>query len=204
MSDDRDDKKLLPEILPTPQPLAGAAPRERVNQRARLLLERFRSLGTTAGAAILSFHCTYGTVDPLPPPPTQCSTLPDPFAMFQAHGFYNFSPGAPTYVIIELTHQNTNGFTLSAVRVTAGGTFDSIETENPSGADWYLIQIALDPAPGPSDAGATDGSAAPADAGTGVLLFEVDVSCGGDAVTLYYRAQLPPPASGVSFTVERL
>jgi hypothetical protein len=184
-------KKLMPEILPAPQPAANAAtPRERVNDRARLLLERFRALGTTAGAAILSLHCTYGTVDPLPPPPTQCSTLPDPFAALTATGQYDrlYDGGAPAYVFITISHYNTTGFTVSAVRVTAGGTLVYVDNSS----SFSLIDIATDP------------SAAP-DGGARELLFEVDIACGGPTTTLHFRGLLPAaPYANQPFTVERI
>jgi hypothetical protein len=55
MSDDP-KKTLLPEFLPPPTAEGAARPRERVNERARLLLARFRELGVT-GVAVLSLNC---------------------------------------------------------------------------------------------------------------------------------------------------
>ncbi len=56
-------KTLLPELLPVPTPEAASGAKERVNERARLLLARFRELGVT-GVAILSLQCAEGRLGP--------------------------------------------------------------------------------------------------------------------------------------------
>ena len=90
-----DRKTLLPELLPAPpagdRPGSVVAPPpspvERVAEQARLMLQRFRALGPIAGAAMLGLHCCgYNVVDPLPPPPVQCTTLPMPFDKYRGDG----------------------------------------------------------------------------------------------------------------------
>ena len=82
-----DRKTLLPELLPEPRPQSAETPRERVAVRARAMLDRLSGLKTAAGAALLAAHCGgYGVVDPLPPPPMQCTSNSDPFANLLVSG----------------------------------------------------------------------------------------------------------------------
>jgi hypothetical protein len=156
----------------------------------KLLLRRFRSVGAIVivGAVIGGLHCSSGVIDPAQPPPQQCATLADPFATITASGRVDSNDGGGTsgLVYITLEPRNTAGFTLDAVRVTAGGAV----VEWFSQGFWWQIEIAADPST-PPDAN-----------GFRQLLFEVDIACGATATTLHFGAQLPPsPFAGEMFGV---
>src|SRR6266567_760387 len=112
------------------------------------MLDRFRGLKTAAGAAVLAAHCGYGVVDPLPPPPGQCTNRPDPFTTLNAFGSVVFAAdgGLPSYVITLNSYQ-VIGFHVDAVRVTAGGTLINVEDmshDGLGGATVVSITIAPD------------------------------------------------------------
>jgi hypothetical protein len=172
------EKTLLPELLPTPTPQTSATPRERVAQRARVLLERFRGLGATAGAAMLGLQCTskltgndsgYGVVDPMPPPAQACGTTGDPIGYIYAWAFVDVSAPSTLPPVIVDVHSNAlyTGYRVDGVRVSGGtvtGVQDTIAMERGS----YRITIA---------------PAAP----VSVLLVDVDVGCGAVTGTKHYR-----------------
>jgi hypothetical protein len=190
--DQGDDKRLLPEILPAPQPApTTATPQQRVNERARHLLQRFRSLGTTAGAAVLSLHCSYGVVDPLPPPPPQCAAVSDPFGALTVNGFLtrmsiDGGARAPTFNL-DIASTREIGIGVPALRVTAGGTLISLEDHSatgPGGGTEFRAAILLDPLP----------------AGTGTydVQFEIDLTCGDMTATKRYHALISETGQSVS------
>ena len=171
-------KTLLPEFLPAPSVSEGGVlptPKQRVAERARIFLQRFRGLGNVAGAAVLSLQCTgYGVVDPLPPPPQQCSARPDPFSQILAQAVIGDQPDAgPAPVVVDL-HTNpypaTLGFRVVAVRVS-GGELISVRDESlpgDRGNSHFLITVT--PAP---------------EAAT--LWLDVDLGCGAATGTKHYR-----------------
>ena len=168
----RQGKTLLPELLPEPRSQSGQGPRERVAVRARAMLDRLSGLKTAAGAALLAVHCGYGVVDPLPPPPAQCTSSADPFTNLNVSGISSLADGGWSNVDILLSNYSTVGYQVNAVRVTAGGTLVSVEDMSRSGAGGGTdVFITIRP----------DGSGAPID-------FEVDLGCGGAATTKHYRA----------------
>ncbi len=176
--DDRTNgrKTLLPEFLPAPQAGGGLAPRERVAERARLLLERFRGIGTTAGAAVLSLQCGtgYGVVDPLPPPPMQCTTSTDPFAGLQAIAMVQSGTTAPLPIVLSLYSSgyppnNFVGYRIDAVRITRGTLVAIDDQTNVNSQTRLMITIAPTSQP-------------PAE-----ILVDVDLGCGSAALTKHYR-----------------
>ncbi len=177
-----DRKTLLPELLPDPLPQTGQSPRERVDIRASAMLARLSGLKTAAGAALLAAHCGgYGVVDPLPPPPMQCTTIADPFARLTASGIAVAGDGGVSNAVIFLDASSTVGYQVTAVRVTAGGTLVGVQDTSQVGAGGGTnFQITIRP----------DGSGA-------AIEFEVDLGCGGAAMTKSYRAT----SNGVGYTV---
>jgi hypothetical protein len=172
-------KRLLPEVLPAPSPVAAAlTPAERVAARARLFLQRFRALGPTAGAAVLSLQCGgYGVVDPLPPPPGQCSSVADPFPVLSPFAVTDTSrQGDVVPVRFHLRTSafspgNLIGFRIDAVRVT-GGTLVKVEdvsqTSGVSATDLMMVLL-------------------PESASTMSMTAEVDLGCGGATATKRYQ-----------------
>jgi|tagenome__1003787_1003787.scaffolds.fasta_scaffold19323525_1 hypothetical protein len=178
-----DRKTLLPELLPEPRPQFAETPRERVAVRARAMLDRLSGLKTAAGAALLAAHCGggYGVVDPLPPPPIQCTSNSDPFADLVVSGIAVPSDGGWSNALIMLSSYRTVGYQFNAVRVTAGGTLVAAEDMSQSGAGGGTnFDITIHP----------DGSGAP-------LEFEVDLGCGSATATRHYRASF----NGTGYTV---
>lgn len=177
-----DRKTLLPELLPEPRPQSGQGPRERVAVRARAMLDRLSGLKTAAGAALLAAHCGgYGVVNPLPPPPMQCTSNSEPFASLSISGIAVPADGGGSEAVVLLSSYSMVGYELDAVRVTAGGTLVGIEDRSQSGAGGgtnFLITIR------------PDGSGAAID-------FEVDLGCAGATATKHYRATF----NGVGYTV---
>jgi hypothetical protein len=173
-------KTLLPELLPAPRPEAEVTPRQRVAERARLLLERFRGLGTVAGAAVLGIHCGgYAVVDMLPPPAQQCSASPDPFSLLFFNASFDVSAAAPLPpVVINIGSYNTTGFRVDDVRVTGG----------------MLVSIAPVNGPGPSGGALFRVVVAPETA-TSVLLVDIDIGCGTAKTTRHYRIAYHIPVS---------
>jgi len=171
-----DRKTLLPELLPDPRPRPRQGPRERVAARARVMLDRLASLKTAAGAAVLAVHCGYGVVDPLPPPPSQCTTINDPFGRLYISGFSVPADGGGSSASFTIATSTAVGYDVGAVRVTAGGTLIGVVNESPpnsSGSPPTDFTIAIMP----------DGSGAP-------ILFEVDLRCGDATATKHYEATL--------------
>jgi hypothetical protein len=168
-----DRKTLLPELLPQPSPLGSQSPRERVAARARSMLDRLSGLKTTAGAALLAAHCGgYGVVDPLPPPPVQCTTIADPFTHVTVSGIAVAGDGGPSSAVIFVDSPSTVGYQVTAVRVTAGGTLVLVQDASQGGAGGGThVQITIRP----------DGSGGP-------IEFEIDLGCGDAATTKHYRA----------------
>ena len=186
-----DDKKMLPEVLPAP-PASGApataSPRERVNERARLLLDRFRGLGPAAGAAILSMQC-YSSVDPLPPPPMECTTVPDPFDRFSGLGSFDSGhDGGPPFAVISLIRTGELGLGVAAVRVI-GGTLISVEDLSKTGAGGFLeFQLTVAP-----------------EGVTSSFTIEIDFSCGDATATRRFQASYATPLMyGDRITVQAL
>lgn len=185
-ADDRGSgrKTLLPEFLPAPAPGVALTPRERVAERARIFLQRFRGLGTTAGAAVLSLQCSgYGVVDPLPPPPMQCTVAPDPFATIHVSGvFRTGNPTLPSFSLMLSTNPyppgNYVGFRIDAVRVT-GGTLVSIVDQSQAGQGGSSrFEVVVTPA-----------------SATGDIFVDVDFGCGTAVATKRYQVLYRVPAS---------
>jgi len=134
-------KTLLPEFLPAPRAPETQSPPDRVAARARILLQRFRGLGTAASAALLSLNCNNGymVVDPLPPPPVSCTSSPDPFATIFASVMWATGDTAPPppFILVLATSGyppgNLNGFTIAAVRVTEGTVLATQDLSSGSG-----------------------------------------------------------------------
>jgi hypothetical protein len=160
-------KTLLPEFLSAPGPSTTLTPRDRVARRAQIFLQRFRGLGTTAGAAVISLQCSgYGVVDPLPPPPLQCNTLADPFPQIGVWAFFSSSKvdGAAPLVLDFRTNRYPNyiGFGIDAVRVT-DGTLVGLDDKSTGGQGGGThFQVTITPAPNTSQ-----------------LLVDVDFRCSG-------------------------
>lgn len=167
-------KTLLPELLPGPSVETRQSPRERVAERARAMLDRLSGLKTAAGAALLAAHCSgYGVVDPLPPPPLQCTTSADPFSALSVSAMAVAGDGGTSNAVVMLDSYNLVGYKVDAVRVIAGGTLIGIHDMSQAAAGaggGTHFQITIRP----------DGSGAPID-------FDVDLGCGAAAVTKHYR-----------------
>lgn len=175
-------KTLLPELLPAPtsssRPGSGAtapSPVERVAEQARLMLQRFRGLGPVAGAALLGLHgCGYGVVDPLPPPPVQCTTLPMPFANLSASASLDYSADAGLApVILTLTagvYPGSLGLRIDAVRVTGATLLGEVDTmpSVPTAGHQFAITIAPEAVPS-------------------TFLVDIDFGCGPATLTKHYR-----------------
>ena len=149
-----DRKTLLPELLPEPRPESGQGPRERVAVRAKAMLDRLSGLKTAAGAALLAAHCGggYGVVDPLPPPPIQCTSYPDPFTALNASGIAVPADGGWSNALIMLSDYRTVGYQFDAVRVTGAlvpalRTHRVIDTPQARSASDHLpVVVEYDPA----------------------------------------------------------
>ena len=178
MSGGGDDRKtLVPELLPAPAPEVSAAPRERVAERARRLLERFRVPGAAAGAALLGAQCGYGVVDPAPPPPKLCSTVADPFPQLFVEAIYGPAPDAgPIPIYLTLRSYNYNGFRLDAVRVDGGVLTAMRDDSVGNGPTTFTIIVT------PSTVPAT-------------LMIDVDLGCGTATTTKHYRLDYTAQAS---------
>ena len=179
-------KTLLPEFLPAPRSTEAQSPPDRVAERVRVLLQRFRGLGTAASAALLSLNCTnsgYMVVDPLPPPPVSCTSAPDPFAAISASAIATPGSATPPPAILMLetsqySQGNFIGFSIPTVRVT-GGTLVSVEdmsTVGQGGGTRFHLTIS------PASATAT-------------IVVEVDLTCSTQARTKYYTIAYRVPTS---------
>jgi len=177
-------KTLSPEFLPAPAAGEPLGPRERVAERARLLLQRLRGLGPAAGAAVLSLQCTgYGVVDPLQPPPMQCSAEPMPFTNFNASAVFALGAAAPQVLLTLRTNYyppgNYVGYSISAVHLTGGTlvTIDDQSTATVGGGTDFVVTIA------------------PTDAATSEIFADVDFACGAAAATKHYHITYQAPAN---------
>jgi hypothetical protein len=196
-------KTLLPELLPAPggavraTDAAGAGPKERVAARARAFLERFRGIGTAAAAAAFSVHCSgYTVVDPLPPPPQQCSMLNDPFIGLSASAVLIASAdggsadgGSPQLDLIlsSSAYPRRVGYRIDAARVT-GGTLLRVEDTSTTvldGGSQLTLVIAID-------------------AVGAQLLVEVDVGCGAATTTRYYQVLTGPGYALGAVVIEQM
>ncbi len=176
-------KTLLPELLPAPasqgRPSSARAlapsPVERVAEQARLILHRFRGLGPVAGAAMLGLHgCGYGVVDPLPPPPVQCATLPMPFSSI----VMTVSVGSPVDggappVVLHLGgggYPGVLGLRIDAVRVTGATLLGEMSetSTNPRAGSEFVVTIAPDPS-------------------MSTFLVDIDLGCDAATTTKHYR-----------------
>jgi len=174
-------KTIMPEVLPDPErrlALVEGNPRERTSKHLKRLVDAAK---LTAAAGMVA-HCTgYGVVDPLPPPPIQCTSNSDPFADLVVSGIAVPSDGGWSNALIMLSSYRTVGYQFNAVRVTAGGTLVAAEDMSQSGAGGGTnFDITIHP----------DGSGAP-------LEFEVDLGCGSATATRHYRASF----NGTGYTV---
>ena len=185
-------KTLLPEFLPAPGAGMGSgaalpSPPERVAARARVLLQRFRGLGTAAGAAVLSLNCTgsgYMVVDPLPPPPVACTMEPTPFASINASGVYASGSITPPPVILVLQTSgyppsNFVGYAIDAVRVTGGTLLSTQDMSSLGVGGGTRFHITIVPA-----------TSTPTD-----ILVDVDLTCGASAGTKHYSIAYRVPTS---------
>ncbi len=186
-------KRLLPELLPAPSPVTTTlAPAERVAARARLFVERFRGVGTMAAAAALSIQCGYGVVDPLPPPPPQCSASSDPFAVLYTRGLLGTRQGDVTTVVLELRTdgygpRNFVGFRIDGVRVM-GGTVVKTEDLSQTGAGGYTSLVV---------------TLLPDSASTTMMLVDVDLGCSTAGATKHYQVLWgTPQQAGMVVVVE--
>ena len=178
-------KTLLPEFLPAPRAPETQSPPDRVAARARILLQRFRGLGTAASAALLSLNCNNGYmgVDPLPPPPVSCTSSPDPFATIFASVMWATGDTAPPppFILVLATSGyppgNLNGFTIAAVRVT-DGTVLAIQDLTSSTGGRSTFHITIAPA-----------------AATATILVDVDFTCSSQARTKHYSIAYHAPAT---------
>jgi len=184
-----DKKTLLPELLPTPTAVSRATPAERVAERARVMLQRFRGVGAAASAALIGAHCTgYGVVDPLPPPPDQCSAAPpDAFTTLLASATYvRDPPSLLPPVSFELSSERYTGLGLVEARAT-GGTITSSTTFDNA---YFGTRFALVIQP---------------DTSTSTIELEADLSCGGDRQTRRFGIlyHLPMATDLVLTVIER-
>lgn len=186
-------KTLLPEFLPAPIRGGAQSPRERVAERARLLLQRLRGLGPAAGAAILSLQCSgsgYTVVDPIPPPPMQCTSEPIPFESIHPSAVYE-TGSTPRSVVLALATSgyppsNFAGYRIDAVRITGGTlvTVEDLSGTDPRGSTVFQITIARDSGP-------------PA-----TIFVEIDFACGTAAATKRYSIMSPTDPNGLITAVE--
>jgi hypothetical protein len=180
-------KTLLPEFLPAPRSRETQSPPDRVAERARLLLQRFRGIGTAASAALFSLNCNNGymVVDPLPPPPQSCTSSPDPFATIYATGMWgSATPGSatppPAIIVLQTPFYppgNLVGFSIAAVRVTGGtlvSTQDMSSVTRGGGTRFHI-------------------TVAPASAAANIAV-EVDFTCSTAATTKHYMIAYFVPA----------
>jgi hypothetical protein len=186
--DDR-KKTLLPEVLPAPRATGAQSPPERVAERARVLLQRFRGLGTAAGAALISLNCSgYMVVDPLPPPPLACSSSPDPFASITASVRVASGTTTPAVVLVlqapRYPPDNFVGYAVSSVRVTDGTLIstEDMTTRGAGGGTQFEITIA------PASATAT-------------ILVDVELSCSPRSATKLYSIAHVPAGGGDTLVV---
>ncbi len=175
-----EDKTLLPELLPTPQENERGTPAERVGLRAAKMLERFRAIGVGGAAAVMTAHCTgYGVVDPLPPPPEQCTTAPpDAFASVTARAAFDRSmPALIAPALLVLESYDFIGLTAANVMVQGG----TLTRTNPAGAtDEQNRAITLVLAPATS---------------TTTMVIELDLTCGTSSTAKRYRIPYHAPTS---------
>jgi hypothetical protein len=183
-----DDKKMLPEVLPAPGGPVSASPQQRVHERARLLLDRFRGLGPMAGAAILSMQC-YSSVDPLPPPAQECANVPDPFDRIYGMGSFDYGhDGGPPFAVISLVRYNEIGLGVAAVRIT-GGTLISVEDlTRPGNGGFSEFRLTIAP-----------------EGVTSSFTIELDFTCGDATATKRFQASYATPLMyGDNITVQAL
>ncbi|MFO0723467.1 MAG: hypothetical protein U1E65_06790 [Myxococcota bacterium] len=184
MSDDK-KKKLMPEILPAPTQAEQRTPVARVEERAQRMLQRFKAVGASASAAVLTAHCTgYAVVDPLPPPPTQCSEAPvDALNNLNAHASYDRTVTVPRPPVVfrlvddnySLSEARHSGVTLIEASVQ-GGTITSSSASAPPAASELTLHIAPD-----SD--------------TALLVVTATVGCGSARITKGYLIPYHLPTS---------
>jgi hypothetical protein len=186
MSDETHDRTLLPELLPRPSAAAPATPRERVVNHAKLILERFRGLKTTAGAALLGLQCSgYGVVDPLPPPAHECKELSDPLDQIEVTGSFavDAPPDAPRPIIVIFRSRDYPkhfGYRLGDIRVTGGRVTKVVETTVVNSWPGSEFEVTIAPEATPS-----------------ILLVEVDIGCGAVTGTKRYRITARPASAVV-------
>lgn len=168
-------RTLLPELLPAPTRASGPSPVERVAEQARLILQRFRGLGPVAGAALLGLHgCGYGVVDPLPPPPVQCTTLPMPFSsIVMTLSVDSPVDGGTPPVLMHLSgggYPGVLGLRIDAVRVTGATLLGEMSamSPNPRAGSEFVVTIAPDASMSP-------------------FLVDIDLGCGAATTTKHYR-----------------
>jgi len=193
-ADDRGNrhKTLSPEVLPAPVSGAALTPQERVAERARLLLQRYRGLSATAGAAMLSLqYCGYTVVDPLPPPPMQCTVLSQPFTQIAVSGAVMTTVGSPpplTLILQDHGYPHYVGFRVDGVRVTNGTLVSIADMTHPEGGGGSLFHVTIAPA-----------------SATAEILVDVDLGCGAAVATRRYRIVYRVPATaGESIGVEEV
>jgi hypothetical protein len=187
-------KTLLPELLPAPtstsRPHTASAtapsPVERVAEQARLILQRFRGLGPVAGAAMLGLHgCGYGVVDPLPPPPVQCTTLPMPFSsIVTTASVDSAADGGAAAVLLHLSgggYPGVLGLRIDAVRVTGATLLGEMSamSSNPRAGSEFVVTIAPD-------------------ASMSAFLVDIDLGCGAATTTKHYRLTYSAPGWSVA------
>jgi hypothetical protein len=184
-------KTLLPEFLPAPRAIEAQTPPERVAERARVLLARFRGLGTAASAALLSLNCNSGymVVDPLPPPPVACTSSPDPFAAIIANGFWATGTATPPPAILMLQTPrfgagNFSGFSIAAVRVTDGTLISTEDMTTLGQGGGTRFDVTIAPASATAD-----------------ILVDVDFTCSSDTATKHYRIAYHVPTSASDILV---
>lgn len=176
-----DQKKLLPELLPAPTKAEGKKPAARVEERAQRMLQRFKGLGATASAAVLGAHCTgYGVVDPLPPPPEQCSTAPQQsLTEVQVRANYDRTVTVPRPPVVlrlfDLAEPWFTGVVLHQATVTGGTVTSSTAARAPQATD---VSVVIMP-----------------DTDTSVLDIAVTLGCGAERATKNYRINYHRPAS---------
>jgi hypothetical protein len=193
-ADDRSNgrKTLSPEVLPAPVSGAALTPQARVAERARLLLQRFRGVGTMAGAAVLSVQCSgYAVVDPLPPPPMQCTVSSNPFTQLVVSGLLMTTVGSPppvTLILQDNHYPHYIGFRVDGARVTNGTLVSITDMSHPEWGGGSLFHVTVAPA-----------------SATAELLIDVDLGCGAAVATRRYRIVYRVPATaGESINVEEV
>lgn len=133
-------KTLMPEVLPGAAQASTRSPRD----RARARLEHLAKKALLAGAAgSLSACVGYGVVDPLPPPPPDCTPQDDPNQWATA----SLTSIDPLIVVLALNTFNVNGVTLATEFTAEGASVANTTFDTGDLASATSVTVELTPQP---------------------------------------------------------